>query len=245
MNADMTNIFINNKPVFVDELPSFIDDNNEQYKVFKIDKSSYNVHIIDGFDKRAEFTIPSIDKLLFDYNEEKLYFENGNKDNLISISCLHKIVIINFCFSAMWITMIEEPAAYYSKPFVIFNRQYGESDFRHFDDEYISRNYLNHRAFFNDLYIYIKNHVPVYIRSERNKIKLLSPEDIDKIVKFVEAYESGKIESIEYNGKPHDLKSVDFIYGKINIDIGGKEFKSIPIENVITGEMAAIYNDEE
>ena len=236
MNTGMTNIFINDEPVFVDDLPKY----TENCRVFDFNSIVDKVRIIDGFETRMDIGIKPIDILFFDTSMKRLGFKNGNDDILISYQ--YKIVIINISFGLMIITMIEEPRVQYTKPFVMFNRQYGNHDFRHVHIENAKE--LLHSAPFTDLYIYIKNHVPVYIKSDYARFRPIFPENIDKIVKFVEAYDSGKIKSIEYNGEPHDLKSVDFIYGKINIDINGKEFKSIPIENVITGEIIVTYNEE-
>lgn len=235
MNTDMTNVFINNKPVFVDELTTVLDN----YKVFDLDKTIDSVRIIDGFEVRMIIDIEPISKLFFTHEQKRIVIKNDSHP--IFISYTHKIVVINTTLKTLDITIIQEPRVQYTKPFVFSNSQYGENTRRIVYTD--SKRETPYDAPFNDTYIYIKNHVPVYIRSYIAGFRRpIFPEMVDKIVKFVE---SENIKSIEYNGKSYKLKTINFIHGRVILIIKDNEFESVPIEKLITGEMTVIYNDEE
>ena len=237
MNADMTNIFINNEPIFVDELTTVLDN----YKVFDLDKTIDSVRIIDGFELRMIIDIEPISKLFFTCEQKRIVIKNDNHP--IFISYTNKIVVINTTLKTLDITIIQEPRVQYTRPFVMFNRQYGENTRRNVYTE--CKRETPYDAPFDDLYVYIKNHVPVYIRSHYTRFRPLFPEMIDKIVKFVEAYESENVKSIEYNGRSYNLNGINFIHGRVILIIKNNEFESVPIEKLITGEMTVTYNDEE
>lgn len=242
---ETTHVFINNEPIFVDELPCYDDDRDPIFnmcRVFKLDNPVYTINTIDGFERRSTINIDDIHEVLFNSKEKYIVIRNGTHP--IYISYINKIATINIDNKIMDITMIDEPRVMYTRPFVMFNHSYGVKSCRKVVNEKSKRK-DNMYSWFTDLYIHFQNLPPLYIMSYGLGVREPVLDSIDKIVDFINAAKSDMIESIEYDGNLYELEEINFTNGKIHIFNKSKPcWAFVYLLNLITGELKVTYKTE-
>lgn len=258
MDKKSTNIFINNEPVFVDELPiteyTYFDPEMCMFRplpyyTFDIGRKILTVHISYGIDNgsvvlKAKMT----NKILFSayHTTGKVIIFDSNSD---MINYDNKIVYISIKSNDMYITLVEEPI-FSNEPMIYYNIVMGKDTLRNVVGQKF------HQALdssfkprvFKDYYLMIDGYPPVYICSNKNESRCLTiGEKIDSLVKFIKLDE---FESIEYKNHLYKFCYIEFIYGTIILHNNPVEQEMLDpafctFTDLLTGEIKVNYKTEE
>lgn len=258
MDKKSTNIFINDNPVIVNELPITIYDYYDPemhmfrqlpYYTFDIGRKIPIVQISYGINNGSVvLRSKKVDKILFSaYRTTGKVITFGSDSDMINYD--NKIVYINISSNIMYITLVEEPI-FSNEPMIYYNVVMGKDTLRNVVGQKF------HQAFessfkprvFKDYYLMIDGYPPAYICSNKNESRCLTIGDkIDSLIKFIK---SDEFESIEYKNRSYKFCDIEFIHGTIILH--NNPVKQEPLDpafctftDLLTGEIKVNYKTEE
>lgn len=261
MDKKSTIVFINNEPVFVDELPNIkycfpdindqeksLPDNckNNYYHILNLDKNLYNLRISHGFED-SSYIVSVIDKIMFSDSEESIVFDINNQPFMIYYP--NKIVSIIIGKDNIFIKILDKFIDIIDQPLLGYNISRGYNVLRNIVDQKFNniKNKMSvvYSTFFKDVYIKMKNHPPVYLYSVNDISSELSltNDQISNIVKFII---SENVEYINYKDNIYKYYDIDFDHGVIKLYKDTDELSEVEfchLTNLIINDCEIIYKN--